>query len=68
MRVLKHFNVPCSPPPEVVRKKRIQEGEVDLFRKVPWNNSHPCCLESSVYRSAAAARSTSKHFTDTPAV
>jgi hypothetical protein len=43
---------------------------VDLFRKVLWSNSCLCCLEisSSVHRSAAAARSTHKHFTDTPAV
>ena len=43
---------------------------MDLFRKVLWSNSHLCCLEisSSVHRSAAAARSTHKHFMDTPAV
>jgi hypothetical protein len=43
---------------------------VDLFRKVLWSNSCLCCLEigSSVHRSAAAAPSTHKHFTDTPAV
>ena len=43
---------------------------MDLFRKVLWSNSHLCCLEisSSVHRSAVAARSTHKHFTDTPAV
>ena len=43
---------------------------MDLFRKVLWSNSHLCCLEisSSVHRLAAAARSTCKHFTDTPAV
>lgn len=37
-------------------------GEEDLFRKVLWSKSHLCCLEigSSVYRSAAAARSTLK--------
>ena len=41
-----------------------------MFRKVLWSNSHLCCLEigSSVHRSAAAARSTHKHFMDTPAV
>ena len=35
-----------------------------------WSNSRLCCLEisSSVHRSAAAVRSTHKHFTDTPAV
>ena len=43
---------------------------MDLFRKVLWRNSCLCCLEicSSVHRLAAAARSTRKHFTDTPAV
>ena len=43
---------------------------MDLFRKVLWSNSHLCCLEtsSSVHRSASTARSTGKHFTDTPAV
>ena len=43
---------------------------MDLFRKVLWSNSHLCCLEisSSVHRSAVAARSTHKHFMDTPAV
>jgi hypothetical protein len=37
---------------------------------VMWNNSHLCCLEigSSVHRSAEAAPSTCKHFTDTSAV
>jgi len=43
---------------------------VDLFRKVLWSNSHLCCLEtsSSVHQLAAAAQSTLKHFTGTPAV
>ena len=43
---------------------------MDLFRRVLWSNSHLCCLEisSSVHRlAAAAARSSWKHFTDTPA-
>jgi hypothetical protein len=35
-----------------------------------WSKSHLCCQEtsSSVHRSAVAAQSTCKHFTDTPAV
>jgi len=42
-------------------------GEVDLFRKVLWSNSHRCCLEiiASVPRSAAGG---SKHFMVTAAV
>ena len=46
-------------------------GEVDLFRKVLWSNSHLCCLEisSSVRRLAGKSGSIhSQHFTDTPAV
>ena len=45
--------------------------EVDLFRKVLWSNSSCLrCLEisSSVHRSTAAARSTRRYLTDTPAV
>jgi hypothetical protein len=44
--------------------------EVNLFRNVLWSNSGLCRLEigSSVHRAAAAAQSTHKHFTDTPAV
>jgi hypothetical protein len=43
---------------------------VDLFRKVLWSKSCLCCLEisNSVHGSAVAARSTCKHFMDTPAV
>lgn len=44
---------------------------MNLSRKVPWSSSHLCCLEigSSVHRfAAAAALSTHKHITDTPAV
>lgn len=51
--VLKCFNLPFSPPPtRGSGKGRIRE--VDLFRKVLWNNSRLCCLEigSSVYRLA----------------
>lgn len=49
---------------------RKDKGEVDLVRKVLWSNSCLCCLEtgSSVHRSAVAAWSTGKHFTDKPAV
>ena len=56
-------------PPEVEGKKGWGWG-VDLFRKVLWRDSHLCCLEirSSVHRLAAAAQSTRKHLTDTPAV
>jgi hypothetical protein len=45
-------------------------GEVNLFRKVLWSNSRLCCLEigSSVHRSAVAAPSYCRHFTDTAAV
>jgi hypothetical protein len=44
-----------------------------LLRKVIWSNSCLSCLyclemSSSVYRLAAEARSTPKHFTDTPVV
>jgi hypothetical protein len=50
--------------------KRNDKGEMDLFRKVLWSNSHLCCVEicSSVHRSTAAAQFTHKHFTDKPAV
>jgi hypothetical protein len=43
---------------------------VDLFRKVLWSKSHLRCQEisSSVYRLAATALFTCKHFTDIPAV
>ena len=43
---------------------------MNLFRKVLWSNSCLCCLEinSSVQRSAVAAQSIHKHFTDTWAV
>ena len=53
MVVLKHFNLPCSPPPtRGSRKERMGEGEVDQFRKVLWSNSCLCCPEigSSVHR------------------
>jgi hypothetical protein len=45
-------------------------GKVDLFRKILWSNSHHCCLEisSSAHSLEIAVQSTSKHFTNTPAV
>jgi hypothetical protein len=53
MVVLKHFNLPCKPPPtRGSGKKRIWcvgvgVGEVDLFRKDLGSNSHLYCLEIS---------------------
>jgi hypothetical protein len=67
--VLKQVNLPFNhQSPEVVQKKGHRD--MDLFRKVLWSNSRLCCLEigSSVHRSAAAARSTQRLLTDTPAV
>jgi hypothetical protein len=46
-------------------------GEVGLFRKVLWSNSHLCCLEigSSVHRLAGSSSSTHlQTLTDIPAV
>jgi hypothetical protein len=73
MIVLKHFNLPCSPPPtRGSGQERIWVcvGKWTCLEKVLWSNCHLCLLElsSSVHRSAAAARSTRKHFMDTPAV
>jgi hypothetical protein len=70
MMVLKHFNLPDNTPPTRGSGKERIIGEVDLFRKVLWSNSRLCCLEirSPVHRSATAAPSTHKHFTNAPAV
>jgi hypothetical protein len=45
-------------------------GKWTCLEMVLWNKSHLCCQEisSSVYRPAAAAQSTCKHFPDTSAV
>ena len=70
MMVLKCFNLPSSPPlTRGSRKERIP-GKGTCVERVLWSNSHLCCLEisSSIHRSAAAAQSTSKQFTDTPAI
>ena len=72
MMVLKHFSFPCNLPPSRRRgKERISgEREVFLFRKVLGSNSHVSCLDigSSIHRSAVAAPSYCRHFTDTAAV
>lgn len=59
MIVLKHFNLPCSPPTTRGSGKERAQGwgeEVDQFRKVLWSNSCLCSLEigSSVYRLAGS--------------
>jgi hypothetical protein len=65
MMVLKHFNLPLSPPPtRGSGKERIRE-------RVLWSNSYLCCLKtnSSVHRSVAtAAPSIHKLFMDTSIV
>jgi hypothetical protein len=61
MMVLKHFNIPCSPPPtRGSGKERIQGKWTCLER---FFGATPICV---VWKSAA--RSTRKHLTDTPAV
>ena len=71
--VLKHFNLSFKPTTHQRSWRRKDMGEVGLFRKVLWSNSCMsclCCLEigNLVPRLVASARSTGKHFMDTPAV
>ena len=47
MMVLKHFNLPCSPPPTRGSEENKDTGEVYLIRKFLWSNSHLCCLDTS---------------------
>jgi hypothetical protein len=70
MRVLKHFNLSSSPPCFRRSGKEMIQGKWTCLQMVPWSNFHQHCQEisSSVHRSAAAARSTLKQFTDIPAV
>lgn len=70
VRVLKCFNLPSSPPPCRGNGKESIQKKWTCLEMVLWSNSHMCCLEicSSFHRSATAARSTHKHFTDTQAV
>jgi hypothetical protein len=66
MMVLKHFNLPSSPPSTRGSGKEKIQGKGTCVEMLLWSKSHLCCQEigSSVYRSAAAARSIQKHCTD----
>jgi hypothetical protein len=66
---LKHYNLPCNPPPTRGSRKERIGGKEDLFTKGIATTSI-CCLEiqNSVHRLAAAAPSTHRYFMDIPVV
>jgi hypothetical protein len=71
--IVKCFHLPCSLSPTKSSEKERIWGKWTYLKRwfcVCVCNSRLCCLEigSSVHRSIVAARSTSKHVTDTPAV
>jgi hypothetical protein len=69
MMVPKPSSLLSSPPPSRGSGKERTWGKWTCLEMVLWSKFHPRCqrISSSVHRSAVAARSTCKHFTDTPA-
>jgi hypothetical protein len=70
MMALKYIKLPFSLlPTEGNGEARIM-GKWSYLEIVLWSNSHLCCLEIciSVHRLAVAYKSSSKHFSDTPAI